>query len=93
MIRSPKNLVRHELIGLKAKVVRARNASLVGIEGVVVDETKHMIMLDDGKRERKIPKSEVKLHFTLPNAVVEVDGKILIGKPEDRIKKVYHPKI
>ncbi len=65
------------------------NQSLIGLKGTVVDETRNIIVLDDGKKERKIPKSEAKFLFKLPTDLVEVQGKLLIGRPEDRIKKRF----
>ncbi|HID17906.1 TPA: ribonuclease P protein subunit, partial [Candidatus Bathyarchaeota archaeon] len=40
---TPRNLVNHELIGLKVKVKRCRNQQLVKFEGLVVDETRNML--------------------------------------------------
>ncbi|MFQ5887627.1 MAG: ribonuclease P protein subunit, partial [Candidatus Hydrothermarchaeales archaeon] len=39
---TPKNLVRHELIGLETEVVDSTNHSLVGLKGTVVDETQNI---------------------------------------------------
>lgn len=86
---TPKNLIRHELIGLRAKVVESSNPSLLGIEGVIVDETKNMIVIDTGTKEVKIPKLNAKFHFFLPKVKVEVSGRLLVGRPEDRIKKTF----
>ncbi len=80
------DLPRHELIGLKCKVVRSTNPSLLGKEGMVVDETKNLIVLLKLKREYKIPKKEVTFQFLLDGDPVEVDGKFLKKRPEDRIK-------
>ncbi len=65
------------------------NQSLIGLKGTVVDETRNIIVLDDGNKERKIPKSEAKFLFKLLTDLVEVQGKLLIGRPEDRIKKRF----
>ncbi len=62
---------------------------MAGLKGTVVDETRNIIVLDDGKKERKIPKSEAKFLFRLPTALVEVQGKLLVGRPEDRVKKRF----
>ncbi|MFQ5974947.1 MAG: ribonuclease P protein component 1 [Candidatus Hydrothermarchaeales archaeon] len=86
---TPKNLVRHELIGLEIEIAESTNRSLVGLKGTVVDETRNIIVLDDGNKERKIPKSEAKFLFRLPTALVKVQGRLLVGRPEDRIKKRF----
>ncbi|MDY6764184.1 MAG: ribonuclease P protein subunit, partial [Halobacteria archaeon] len=36
---TPENIVRHELIGLDCRVHDSNDEGLVGIEGMVVDET------------------------------------------------------
>lgn len=85
---TPNNIVRHEIIGLKAKVVRAKNAQNIGIQGKVVNETNKTLVIETKSKEKRIFKSQVKLQITLPSKkVVEVDGKLLAGRPWDRLKK------
>jgi len=84
----PYNLVRHELIGLKVRIKDSTNKSQVGLTGKVVDETFKILKIETNKGEKIIPKDVAIFIFTLPNGTkVQVDGKILIGRPEDRIKK------
>ncbi len=84
---TPQNLLRHELIGLEAEVVGSPNGSLIGLEGRIIDETKRTLVLSvDGKR-KVVPKDVAILRLKLPDGrLVEVDGKRLLGRPEDRIK-------
>jgi ribonuclease P protein subunit POP4 len=83
----PRDLIRHELIGLKCIVSEASDPSLVGCEGEVVDETRNMLILRKGTRERKVPKANTTFRFALDKWIVDVNGTILVGRPEDRIKK------
>ncbi len=83
----PENIVRHELIGLRVKVYKARNRCLEGIEGIVVDETKNMLIVETKKGEKMIPKKGTIFHFYLNDKVVEVDGDVIAFRPEDRIKR------
>ncbi len=86
MIR-PENLVRHELIGLRVEVLRARNKSLIGIKGKVVDETKNLLVIETKKGEKKVLKEEAIFKFTLPSGQkVIVNGKLLVARPEERVK-------
>jgi ribonuclease P protein subunit POP4 len=78
------NLARHELIGLKCKVIDAKNSSLIGIEGTVVDETRNMIIIKQEK-EWKVPKKGALFQFMIGKKI-EISGKSLFGKPEDRVK-------
>lgn len=89
-MRTPENLVRHELIGLKAKVVDSSNPKNVGIKGRIVDETRNILVIEktDGK-EVKLVKEENVFVFDLGGERISVDGKILVGRPEDRIKKKF----
>ncbi len=85
---TPYNLVRHELIGLKVKIKDSSNKSQIELTGKVIDETFKILKIDTNKGEKSIPKDVAIFIFTLPNGTkVQVDGKILIGRPEDRIKK------
>ena len=83
--------MRHELVGLEVKIIHSSNRDLEGIQGKVVNETKKTITIEDGEgNEKIIPKGSTTFHFTLPEGVtVEIDGKIIVSRPEDRIKKRF----
>jgi len=87
-------ILQHELIGLQAKVVQSSNPSCLGICGRVVDETQKTftILIDrsiDQRKEKVIVKQTSVLHFTLVDgSLVEIHGTALVGRPEDRAKKV-----
>jgi len=87
---TPENIVRHELIGLEVKIVGSSNQKNIGITGRVVDETRNMIMIErpDGS-EAALAKEQHVFSFRLDSAWVRVDGKVLVGRPEDRIKKKF----
>jgi ribonuclease P protein subunit POP4 len=83
-----KNLVRHELTGLEVEVRKSTNKSQIGIKGRVVDETYNMLVIETEKGEKKVEKKSCVFVFKLPNGKkVEVEGWVLVGRPEDRIKK------
>jgi ribonuclease P protein subunit POP4 len=89
-----RTLVRHELIGLKVKVVKSANPSQTGAEGTVTDETRQTltIEIEKGKRrfERSFAKDQCVFLFRVPSGeLVRVDGKLLVARPEDRIKKKF----
>ncbi len=87
---TPQNIFRHELVGLDVEVVKSSHDSFIGIKGKVIDETKNTIKVEDVKGcEKIIPKNVVTFHFTLQDAVVEVEGRIIVARPEDRIKKKF----
>lgn len=82
-----KNVTRHELIGLWAEVTKSSNKSNVGIAGKVVDETKNMIVIKKGDKEKKVEKMDSEFAFTLPmGKKVKVSGFSIAARPEERIK-------
>ena len=84
---TPQNILRHELIGLTVKVTNANNPMIEGIRGVVVDETKNMLMISAKRRKFMIPKNVATFRFDLPGGIrVDVDGERLVAKPENRLK-------
>jgi ribonuclease P protein subunit POP4 len=81
-------IVQQELIGLNAKVVRSSHPGYVGIEGKVLNETRNTIVILHEDKKKIIIKNTSVFNFTMPDGtVVEIDGKAIIGRPEDRIKK------
>ena len=82
------SIVQHEFIGLETNVIKSSNPHVVGITGRVVDETRNTLtILHDGERKVVIKDTAV-FDFVMPDGtVVEMDGKVVMGRPEDRIKK------
>lgn len=84
------DIIRYEFIGTKAKVAKSSNPSCVGLVGKVIGETRNTFTLlheREGKRKIIIKDSAV-FHFSFSDeTVVEIDGKLLVGRPEDRLKK------
>jgi ribonuclease P protein subunit POP4 len=82
------SILQHEFIGLQAKVERSTNPTQAGIRGKVLDETQKTLTLLHGGKRKRIAKETATFHFTLPDGtVIEVDGKVLLGRPEDRVKR------
>lgn len=81
-------ILQQAFIGLHAKVVRSLNPQYVGIKGAVIDETRNTLILHNGSEEKTIVKNVSVFHFTLPDGtIVEIDGKSISGRPEDRVKR------
>lgn len=83
---TPKNIYKHELIGLEVKIVDASHKNYTKVKGRVVDETKNMLMIDHDGVEKSIPKKNTTFRFKI-NGSVDVDGSKLLYRPEDRTKK------
>jgi ribonuclease P protein subunit POP4 len=57
--------------------------------GEVVDESRNMISVRDGLRIRHIVKSQAVFDFVLPAGErVRLNGRELVGRPEDRVKRL-----
>lgn len=85
---NPKDLVRHELIGLEVRVAGSSSKSAVGLEGTVINESRNTITIRTSRGPRSLVKEQCVFNFLLPSGErVRVDGKVLVGRPEDRIKK------
>ena len=81
-------ITQHEFIGKKAKVVKSSNPDYVGISGRIVNETRNTFVIQKDDQRKIVIKDQAVFHFTLPDStVVEIDGKILVGRPEERLKK------
>jgi ribonuclease P protein subunit POP4 len=88
---TPQNIMRHELVGLNTKIIKSSHGDLEGLTGRVVNETKKTITIEDGAGvEKIIPKGSCTFHFELPEGIiVEIEGTIIVSRPEDRIKKRF----
>ncbi len=82
-----KDIIRHEVIGLDVQVCKAKNPSLIGLRGKIVDETKSTITIKQNSKMKKILKEQAIFNIKVGNKIFQVDGKLLVGRPEDRLKK------
>lgn len=78
---TPKNLPRKELIGLTAEIVDSTDPTQEGIEGEIQEETRDTLTIDG----RQVEKENCEFLVEIPSGErVEVDGKIIAKRPEDR---------
>ncbi|MCK5045521.1 MAG: ribonuclease P protein component 1 [Candidatus Heimdallarchaeota archaeon] len=89
---TPENIHRHELIGLKIEIIQSTDKQMMGMNGLVVDETKNLLTIDSSKNDSnrvRIPKKDCVFRFSLPSGEqVDVDGRLLKLKPENRLKNI-----
>ncbi len=87
-MRITPEVIRHEFIGTDARVVRSSNAGSVGLSGKVVDETRNTFTLLHKSRGKIVEKRSTVFCFGFSDGTaVEIEGRLLIGRPEDRLKK------
>ncbi len=89
MKHTPRNIVFHELIGLKASVLSSPDPGLVGFDGIIVDETAYILVLEKNNTRKKILKRATTFLITLPDGRrVKVQGDLILGRPEERVKRM-----
>ncbi len=76
--------MKGEFIGCRARIIECTDPSLVGVEGIVIDETRNTFLIDANGKEKMVAKDIAK--FEINGDVI--DGKRIKYRPEDRIKKV-----
>lgn len=82
------DIVRCEFIGAQAKVARSEHRDYAGISGKIIDETRNTFTILSNGIGKAIVKKLAIFHFTFPDrTVIEINGKLLVGRPEDRLKK------
>jgi ribonuclease P protein subunit POP4 len=83
------DIIRCEFIGTHAKIDKSSHIGNIGISGKVLSETRNTFVLDHKGKMKTVIKSDNIFHFGLHDGtVVEIDGRILVGRPEDRLKKI-----
>lgn len=83
------DVIRGEFIGTEAKVAGSSHRANVGISGKIVDETRNTFTILHGGKRKVVPKETSVFHFMFPDkTVVEIYGRLLTGRPEDRLKKM-----
>lgn len=85
---TPRNVARHELVGLRARVVESSDPSLVGIEGRIVEETARTFVVSTDDGEKTVPKEYTTFEFELPDATVRVEGDAVDARPAERVRGV-----
>ena len=86
--RKTKDIPRIEFIGKKIEIVEAKNNSLVGIKGKIIDETKNMFTLETEKGlSKRLVKKQVTLKTKVNGKTFIIEGEVLHGRPEERLKK------
>lgn len=87
-MRITPEVLQDEFIGLKAKVAGSRNPSCKGIAGKVIDETRNTLVILHDEKEKIIVKDGTVFHFHFPDeTILEIEGRAIVGRPEDRVKR------
>jgi ribonuclease P protein subunit POP4 len=79
------NLKSHEMIGLKTEITHSTNQQIMGLNGIIVDETKNMFVLKTQKGMKRLPKVGNTWRFSLKNEQKEIEGASLSKRSFDRL--------
>jgi len=89
-MRSPENVLVHEIIGLGAKIVESTDPTLEDVSGSIVSETRNMISIRTDSSVKQISKKIAKrIEIKTYSGGCFISGSSLIGKPEDRISRLH----
>ena len=81
-------VINSEFIGTNCTIAESRHADYVGIKGAVMDESKNTFTIMQSGQAKSIVKEAAVFQFGYSDGTVaEIDGKLLVGRPEDRLKK------
>lgn len=86
-----RQVARGELVGRACRIADATDPGYVGLEGTVVDETLHTLTLrlgPPGARRVQLPKAACVFRFDTADGPVDIPGRAIGFRSEDRTKKV-----
>ena len=72
-------------LGRKLHVIDSNDTTLIARQGMIVDETKNTITIQEDGRFVKLGKSSIK--FTISDSDVVIDGTMVGQRPENRTHK------
>lgn len=82
------DIIRYEFIGTEGKVAESPHEDYVGVGGRVISETKNTFTFQSEGKAKSILKQSAVFNFKFNDGtIVKIDGKLLVGRPEDRLKK------
>ena len=81
------DMYNHSWLGRTLTVTASTDSTLVGRQGLVVDETRNTISLVDDENTLVLNKASIT--FTLGDSDVAIHGAMVGQRPEDRIHRTY----
>jgi len=81
------NIYNRNWLGRNLNIITSTDESLVGRQGMVIDETQKTITIKEDGRKIKLGKSSIK--FTITDSDVVIDGALVGQRPENRTHRKY----
>ncbi|MHA1438721.1 MAG: ribonuclease P protein subunit [Promethearchaeota archaeon] len=89
---NPKYIIYHDLIGFNAYAKLIPKSRKIGFKniGIVIDETKNMLITETNKKIKKYIKKDHIFRFEIPNSndMLEVEGNKIVGDPINRLRNL-----
>lgn len=86
-------ICRADMHGCLVKVTRAINSCLIGIQGIIIMETRNTFRIINKQNEvKEVPKKSTSFTFALDKIVVTFSGSSFIMKPSERAVKKWKRK-
>jgi ribonuclease P protein subunit POP4 len=79
------NISIHEMIGLKTVISASPNSQIMGLTGIIVDETKSMFIINTKNGFKMIPKKQNTWKFFSDDNELTFSGSLLEKRSFDRL--------
>ena len=80
-----KSILQMPLISKNIEIIDSSDPSLIGIKGIILDETSRTLAIKSQNRRLIVPKDVVKMKIEGH----DITGRKVTQKPEDRINRRY----
>lgn len=67
-------------------MIASKNKANLGIEGKIIDETKQTLLFETTRGKKRLFKKIIIIELKLNNSKVRINGALLVGRAEERIK-------
>ena len=81
------NVYNNNWLGKTLNVISSLDNTLVGRQGMVVDESQKTITIKEDGKMVKLGKARIK--FTITDSDVVIDGTMVGQRPENRVHRKY----
>ena len=81
------NVYNNNWLGKTLNVISSLDNTLVGRQGLVVDESQKTITIKENGKMVKLGKASIK--FTITDSDVVIDGTMVGQRPENRVHRKY----
>ncbi|MDG6219160.1 MAG: ribonuclease P protein subunit [Candidatus Thermoplasmatota archaeon] len=78
---------KEEFIGCLVTIEHCTDPTWIGKQGIIVDETKHLFLIEIQNTIKRIEKKTATFKISLSDKTIRLNGSKIVYRPEDRIKK------